>query len=402
MGADAPQTDTGVETIDLAFATTAERQHTVHPVAVRSLSLTAFRSYETVRVDVSSDPVVLTGPNGAGKTNLLEALSYLSPGRGLRGARLADLARRGDTRPWAVSARIETLNGPIQVGTGADPESVNERRVVRIDGEGARGPAALAEVFSMIWLTPAMDGLFRESSSGRRRFFDRLVFAHDPLHARRFNAYERAMRERARLLKEGRRDPAWLSALEETMAETGIAVAAARRDLADRLVPVLQDGIAPFPAADLALDGALETWIGDMPAVDAEQRFREALEVSRPRDAETGGAATGPHKTDLAVVHRPSGMEAELCSTGQQKSLVIALLLAAARLESRRRPPVLLFDDVVAHLDDDHRAALFSTVLELGLQTWMTGTDDDLFRALDGRAQNFRIADGKAVARDNA
>jgi DNA replication and repair protein RecF len=371
-------------------------------VAVRSLSLTAFRSYETVRVEVGPDPVVLTGPNGAGKTNLLEALSYLSPGRGLRGARLADLARRGDARPWAVSAKIETLDGPIQVGTGADPDSEIERRVVRIDGEGARGPAALAEVFSMIWLTPAMDGLFRDSASGRRRFFDRLVFAHDPLHARRFNAYERAMRERARLLKEGRRDPAWLSALEETMAETGIAVAAARRDLADRLAPVLQDGIQPFPAADLALDGALEAWIGEMPAVDAEQRFRETLEASRPRDAETGGAATGPHKTDLAVKHRPSGMEAELCSTGQQKSLVIALLLAAARLESRRRPPVLLFDDVVAHLDDEHRTALFSTVLELGLQAWMTGTDDDLFRALDGRAQNFRIADGKAVARDNA
>ncbi|MBN33587.1 MAG: DNA replication/repair protein RecF [Rhodospirillaceae bacterium] len=365
-------------------------------VSVGKLSLTAFRSYDQLRLGVDRRPVVLTGSNGAGKTNLLEALSCLSPGRGLRGARLTDLGKRGAAAPWAVAAEVDTIDGPIRIGTSADPESVGDRRTVRIDGGTARGPAALAEVFSMIWLTPAMDGLFRESSSSRRRFFDRLVFAHDPLHARRLGAYERAMRERARLLKEGRRDPAWLSALEETMAETGIAVAAARRDLADRLSPVLAEGIAPFPGAGLTLEGSLETWIAEMPAVDAEQRFRDSLEASRPRDAEAGGAAEGPHRTDLAVVHRETGMEAYLCSTGQQKSLVIALLLAAARLEARRRPPVLLFDDVVAHLDESHRTALFSTVLELGLQAWMTGTDDDLFRPLAAEAQMFHIGDGQA------
>ncbi|MBC6441035.1 MAG: DNA replication/repair protein RecF [Rhodospirillales bacterium] len=369
-------------------------------VAVRSLSLTAFRSWDHVRLDLGREPVVLTGANGAGKTNLLEAVSCLAPGRGLRGAKLQDLARRGATAPWAVAAKVLTANGPIRVGTGADPEGDGNRRVVRIDGEGGRGPSALAEIFSMIWLTPAMDGLFRESSSARRKFFDRLVYAHDPLHARRIGAYERAIRERSRLLKEGRRDPSWLSALEETMAETGIAVAAARRDLADRLAPVLASGLDPFPGAALALDGSLETWIASMPAVDAEQRFRDLLEASRPRDAEAGGAGDGPHRMDLAVTHLPSGMEASLCSTGQQKMLVIALLLAAARLESRRRPPVLLFDDIVAHLDACHRDALVDAVLDFGLQAWMTGTDDDQFSALEGRACFFHIADGKARPRD--
>jgi len=383
------------------MAQVADHQQPVHQVSVRTLNLTAFRSYDQVRLAVGPEPVVLTGANGAGKTNLLEAVSCLAPGRGLRGAKLADLGQRGASVPWAVAAEITGAEGAIRVGTGLDPDAEEERRIVRIDGQTARGPSALAEVFSMIWLTPAMDGLFRESSSGRRRFFDRLVFAHDPLHARRFNAYERAMRERARLLKEGRRDTAWLSALEETMAETGIAVAAARRDLSDRLAPVLGEGIEPFPSAILVLDGTIETWIAAMPAVDVEQRFRELLEGSRPRDAETGGAADGPHRTDLAVTHGPSGMEAELCSTGQQKALVIALLLAAARLEARRRPPVLLFDDVVAHLDENHRQALFTTVLELGLQAWMTGTDDYLFGALEGRARIFHVADGKAIDRDH-
>ncbi len=384
----------------MATAQPARRDADAATVALRSLSLTAFRSWRRVTLELGPEPVVLTGANGAGKTNLLEAVSCLAPGRGLRGARLQDLARRGSDAPWAVSAEVATPDGPVRVGTGADPGGEGERRVARIGGETVRGPAALAEVFSMVWLTPGMDGLFRDAAPARRKVFDRLVCAHDPLHARRVGAYERAMRERARLLKEGRREPAWLSALEETMAETGVAVAAARRDLADRLAPILADGLDPFPGAALALDGRVETWIATMPAVDAEQRFRERLEASRPRDAETGGAGDGPHRMDLAVVHLPSGMTADLCSTGQQKTLVIALLLAAARLEARRRPPVLLLDDVVAHLDRRHRAALFAALLDLGLQAWMTGADDGPFDGLDGRARFFRVADGEARRRD--
>lgn len=384
----------------MAVASPARRNAEGAGVAVRSLTVTAFRSWRRAALALGPEPVVLTGANGAGKTNLLEAVSCLGPGRGLRGARLRDLARRDSDEPWAVSAEVETLDGPVRIAAGADPDGEGERRVARIGGESVRGPSALAGIFSTIWLTPDMDGLFRDTSSARRRFFDRLVRAHDPLHARRVGAYERAMRERVRLLREGRREPAWLSALEETMAETGVAVAAARLDLVDRLKPVLADGLDPFPGAAIALDGRVETWIAAMPAVDAEQRFRERLEASRSRDAETGGADDGPHRTDLAATHLPSGMAAGICSTGQQKSLVIALLLAAARLEARRRPPVLLLDDVAAHLDRRHRAALFSALLDLGLQAWLTGVDDDPFRGLEGRARFFLVADGGIRRRD--
>lgn len=382
----------------MALAGAAAMGGPARSVAVRSLQVSAFRSWQRARIETGPGPVVLTGPNGAGKTNLLEALSCLGPGRGLRGARFAELARRGAAMPWAVAAEIDSPRGAVRVGTGADPGGESERRVARIDGQAARGPAALAEVFSMVWLTPAMDGLFREASPARRRFFDRLVAAHDPLHVRRYGAYERALRERGRLLREGCRDAAWLAALEEIMAETGVAVAAARRDLAGRLAPVLAEGTAPFPGAGLALTGSLEAWLADMPALAAEQRFRERLEARRGDDAQAGAAACGPHRSDLAVTHLPSGMEAPLCSTGQQKALVIALLLAAARLEARRRPPVLLLDDVVAHLDQDHRRALFTLLLDLGLQAWMTGSDPAPFAPLHGRCQRFAIAAGHPPA----
>ena len=367
-------------------------------VAVRRLQVTAFRSWPRARIEVGPQPVVLTGPNGAGKTNLLEALSWLGPGRGLRGARLADLAQRGADAPWAVAAEIAAPQGAVKIATGAAPGGEGERRLVRIDGRAARSPAALAEVVSMVWLTPAMDGLFREAPQGRRRLFDRLVAAHDPLHIRRYGAYERAMRERIRLLREGCRDAAWLAALEETMAETGVAVAAARRDLACRLAPVLAEGTAPFPGAALALAGSLEGWLSGVPALEAEQRFRQHLERGRTGDGEAGATACGPHRSDLAVTHLATGMAAALCSTGQQKALVIALLLAAARLEAQRRPPLLLLDDVVAHLDAAHRQALFALLLELGLQAWMTGSDPAPFASLGGRCQRFAIAAGRQPA----
>ena len=370
------------------------------PVAVTELWLSDYRGYAAARLNVDVAPVVLTGPNGAGKTNLLEAISYLAPGRGLRGARLGDLARLGSTGAWAVAATVATPAGPVRVGTGADPEGERERRVVRIDGETVRGQAQLAEVMSLMWLTPAMDSLFRDAASARRRFFDRIVYAHDPLHARRIGAYERTMRERARLLRESRYDPAWVAALEETMAENGVAVAAARREVAERLAGELDHASGPFPGAVLDIDGTLETWLAAMPAVEAEQAFKELLGTSRPRDAETGGTADGPHRSDLAVHHGDTGLAAGLCSTGEQKALVIAILLAAARLEARRRPPVLLFDDVAAHLDGEHRSALFDEVLGLGLQAWVTGTDESQFDGLKGRAQFFHVDDAEIAADD--
>ena len=367
--------------------------------SIRSLTVREFRSWERISLRTDPGPVVLTGANGAGKTNLLEAVSFLAPGRGLMGARLQDLPRQGGRGPWTVVADIATGGTTVRIGTGAPGEGETRGRLVRIDGENRRGPEALAEIVPMIWLTPAMDGLFREPAQGRRRFFDRMVCVHDPLHARRIGAYERAMRERLRLLRENCRDAAWLAALEETMAETGIAVAAARRAFRDALAPVLASGIAPFPEASLDLSGLVETWVDEIPAVEAEMRFRERLESLRRRDAEHGTTGDGPHRMDLVVTHSDAGMEAPLCSTGQQKALVVAIVLASARLETLRQPPVLLLDDVVAHLDRTARESLFSLLADLRLQAWMTGTDESQFEALEQRAQFFSIAGGSARRR---
>jgi len=388
--------------------------------AVRRIALTDFRNYARLRLEVDARPVVLTGPNGAGKTNLLEALSFLAPGRGLRRARLGQLVR-GATQPadragadesdagaWAVAAHVETPDGPVDIGTarevarGADPAEEAERRVVKIDGKPAKGQGDLARYLSVSWLTPEMDRLFLEASAGRRRFIDRLVYGFVPDHASRVSAYERAMRERSRLLRAGGADPSWLTALEQQMAEAAVAIAAARLDLVARLnqagdagaTEPRGDGAFPRPEATMA--GAVEDWLGDGPALAAEDRFRETLAQSRRRDAETGGAAEGPHRSDLLVVHAASGAPAAQCSTGEQKALLIALVLAAARLRALEHgaAPILLLDEVVAHLDESRRAALFDALVALGAQAWLTGTDRALFAALDERAQFLDVADG--------
>jgi DNA replication and repair protein RecF len=382
--------------------------------AVRRIALTNFRNYERLRLDVEARPVVLTGPNGAGKTNLLEALSFLAPGRGLRRARLgqvvhgalqsdeAPVGEGGDDAVWAVAAHVVTPDGPVDIGTArevvraTDGEQESERRIVKIDGKPAKGQGDLARYLSVAWLTPEMDRLFLEASSGRRRFIDRLVYGFVPDHASRVSAYERAMRERSRLLREGGADPSWLAALEQQMAEAAIAIAAARRDLVSRLNQASEAGIGPFPRPQATMDGAVETWLGDGPALAAEDRFRESLMASRRRDAEAGGAAEGPHRSDLQVIHAARGAPAAQCSTGEQKALLIALVLAAARLRALEHgaAPILLLDEVVAHLDETRRAALFDELVALGAQAWLTGTDRALFAAVGDRAQFFDVADG--------
>ncbi|MCW5732321.1 MAG: DNA replication/repair protein RecF [Alphaproteobacteria bacterium] len=373
--------------------------------AVRRLSLSDFRCYAGLRLEVDARPVVLTGPNGAGKTNLLEALSLLSPGRGMRRARLGEFVRRdAPSGAFAVAARLDGPAGWVEIGTGLQIASERaedqpaERRSVRIDGQPAAGPQALAEVTSLAWLTPQMDRLFIEAPSGRRRFLDRLTFGLDPAHARRVAAYEKAMRERNRLLRAGGSDPAWLAALEGTMAEWAVAVAAARRDALARFSAALDelpDG--PFPRARLAVRGRLEDWLDEMPALDAEDRYRMMLRAQRQEDMEAGGALEGPHRSDLLVRHAAKDMPAEQCSTGEQKALLIAILLADVRLQLARRgaTPVLLLDEVAAHLDQVRRAALFAQIGELGAQAWMTGTEPQLFEALRGEAQFFTVRDGR-------
>lgn len=374
--------------------------------AVRRLVLTNYRSYRAAALEVDARPVVLTGPNGAGKTNLLESVSFLAPGRGLRRARLSAIchhalgAAETTPAPWAVAARVDTPTGQAEIGTGLDPTpSDAERRVARVDGTNLRGHAGLAEIVAQIWLTPRMDGLFLEGPSARRRFLDRLVFGLDPAHAGRVSGFERAMRERARLLKTGG-DPAWMAALEDTMATRSVAIAAARRDLVARLARASDDATGPFPRAVLALTGDAETWLDQDPALSVEDRLRAALAGARARDAEQGGAAVGAHRCDLAARHAAHDRPAALCSTGEQKALLIAIVLANAHLQARRRgtPPVLLLDDVAAHLDEDRRAALFAEIEALGAQAWLTGTEPAQFEAWRDRAQFLAVADSVLTA----
>ncbi len=392
------------------FASSALAADTPAALAVTRLTLTRFRGYDSARLEPDQRPVVLTGPNGAGKTNLLEAVSFLAPGRGLRGARLSEVERIGPSGTaagtgWAVAAVLDTPTGPVEIGTGreiaiqASSGAERDRRVVRVDGHPAKGQTVLAEHVAIVWLTPQMDRLFLEGSSGRRRFLDRLVFGFDPAHAGRLSRYEHALRERARLLREGHRgwngDEGWLSGLEDQMATTGVAVAAARRDVVQRLRAACGRAVGPFPGADLSVQGAVERWLDEGPALAAEDTLRRSLRDSRRADSDSGGAALGPHKSDLAVRHAQKDMPAALCSTGEQKALLIAIMLANARLLAAERgaAPLLLLDEVAAHLDPQRREALFDEILALGAQAWMTGTDDTVFAPLGGAAKRFHIED---------
>ena len=384
-------------------------------VGITRLTLTAFRSYSRLRLDLERRPVVLTGANGAGKTNLLEALSFLAPGRGLRGAKLTTVGQTAigpalvndesrTPQPWAVAAVLATDQGPVELASGIDPLKPT-RRVVRIDDMPAKGAAALGRQLGVIWLTPAMDRLFLDSPGSRRLFLDRLVTAFDPDHAGRVAAYERATRQRARLLRDRAGDPIWYNALEDTMARYGVALAAARRDLVNRLNVEFGRVSGPFPVAALTLIGVVDRWLTEMPAVDVEDALRAALRDERrltPGDV----ATAGPHRSDLAATmvvpgHPSHGQAAALCSTGEQKALLISILLATARLQKAKRnhAPLLLLDEVAAHLDNDRRLALFREIRALGAQAWMTGTDAALFEGLGDDAQFFTVDNARLTLR---
>ena len=367
---------------------------------LRTLSLVQFRTYDRLELTPGPAPVVLTGPNGVGKTNILEAISWLGPGRGLRNATLAEPERRtGDKAPgnWAVSATVEQAGGRVRIGTGMEPG--RETRRVRIDGESASGPAALARQLRLSWLTPAMDRLFSDARAQRLKFLDRMVQGLDPAHGSRLNAYDRAARDRMRLLEGAGSEPRWLDALERTMAEQGVAVAAARVHFVERLgEQIAARPPGPFPKAGLQIAGLLEAAIGSEPAVDLEMAFEARLAAGRGEDARAGRTLQGPHRSDLVVTHLEKGMPARDCSTGEQKALLIGLILAHAELTAKvsGMTPVLLLDEVAAHLDPSRRAALFTKLASLGGQVFMTGTDEALFEALPPDAEIFEIAAGES------
>lgn len=374
---------------------------------IKALQLSHFRNYQQVDLTgLPRGPVVLCGANGAGKTNILEAVSFLSPGRGLRTAKIVEIQNR-DTDitagPWSVSALIESAYGPVRIGTGRD--GMGDKRVVRINGESAKGgQAAMSEYVSALWLTPQMDRLFMDAAGARRKFLDRMVFAFDPGHSGRMTRYENALRQRSKILQDGLlnggADPAWLSALEATLAETGVAIAAARQDF----VRKLQQGVertpadiqAHFPKARLAVHGTVEELIRRIPALEVEDMLRYQLSESREQDTRTGGAATGPHKSDLHVVYDAKNMPADQSSTGEQKALLIGIVLAHARMIAAERgaAPVLLLDEVAAHLDADRRAVLYRILLDLKAQVFMTGTDESLFSSLTGQGQFLTVEGG--------
>jgi DNA replication and repair protein RecF len=379
-------------------------------IRIRRLTLSNFRSYHAAQIDAGAALVVLTGPNGAGKTNLLEAISFLAPGRGLRRATLEDVAFSEGNGAWAVSADVEGALGLASLGTGIEPpagEHAGVTRKCRIDREPVASAAAFADHLRMIWLVPAMDGLFNGPASERRRFLDRLVLAVDPEHGSRVNALERALRSRNRLLEDARPDLHWLDAIEHETAELAVAVTALRVETVSRLQSVLaarQKGGAPasaFPAADIMLEGWMEKLVLLHPSVDVEDRYRTVLRDSRPRDAAAGRTLDGPHLSDLTVIYEPKSIPAADASTGEQKALLIGLVLAHAGLlaEMSGVAPLLLLDEVVAHLDPSRRVALYAELDKLGAQAWLTGADPAAFAEIEARAEVLEVTPGRVVKR---
>jgi len=371
------------------------------------LTLSNFRSYHAASVAVAGDLVVLIGPNGAGKTNLLEAISLLSPGRGLRRAESGELAFNEGDGSWAVSAEVDGMLGLATLGTGIEPPGCAETapaRTYRHDREPVASAIVFAEHLRVVWLVPARDSLFAGAPSERRRFFDRLVLAVDAEHASRVNALERALRSRNRLLESPRPDAHWLDAAEHETAEIAVAVAAARAETVRRLAAALATRRAAetaFPSAEIALEGWMETMVLAEPAVEVEDRYRAVLRNNRARDASAGRTLDGPHLTDLAVYYEPKAIAARDASTGEQKALLIGLVLAHAALvaDMTGAAPVILLDEVVAHLDPVRRAALFTALGRLGAQVWMTGADPAAFADVAGGAKIFDVSPGRATPR---
>ncbi len=368
------------------------------PVAVSRLKLSNFRNYPTADIAFEPGLVVLTGENGAGKTNLLEAVSLLTPGRGLRRGAYADM--QGKAGPgFAIHATVENPDGETEIGTGtgdAAGEGEGGRRV-RINGANATADEMM-ERLRVAWLTPAMDALFTGPAADRRRYLDRLVLAIDPAHGRRALDYEKAMRSRNRLLTEDSRDDRWFEAIEAQMAETAVAIAAARMELLQLMRATIErlPDAGPFPKSDITIDGDLEQRVGGRPAVEVEEAYGRQLADERARDRAAGRTLSGPHRSDLLVRHRPKDMAAEFCSTGEQKALLVGMTMAHARLtaEISGMTPILLLDEIAAHLDEGRRAALFRILLDSGGQTLMTGTDAALFASIAQEAQFLTVANG--------
>jgi DNA replication and repair protein RecF len=396
----------------------AEAEPSVHPDSrnlphyIGRLNLHCFRNYTSLQIEAGPRHVVLYGENGAGKTNVLEAISLLSPGRGFRKAQLRELDCQpanlnGKSLPvfpssaWAVSATVVDGAGEWQIGTGRDAErgaDAPDKRLVKVDGVALKSQNQLAEYLSIAWLIPQMDPLFSEGASARRKFLDRLAYSFMPSHLEHVMAYEYAMRERNRLFEQRVNDRHWLESLEAKMAAHGVAIACMRNEAVERLNASILQATAVFPKAVLSLQGLVENWLAEgASSLRVEEQFREWLATQRQEDRLVGRALGGVHRTELKVHHAEKGREAEQCSTGEQKAMLVSILLAQARAraEWRGSGPILLLDEVVAHLDETRRGQLFEELDALKVQAWLTGTDKSLFKGLQGSAQFLRVQQGK-------
>ncbi len=369
--------------------------------ALTGLLLSDFRSYDSTKLACGTGSVVLTGDNGAGKTNILEAISLLGPGRGLRSANLRDMARHEAAGGWAVAADMHTIDGAVKIGMGIETSTVSDSptRRLKIDGAAAKGFDRLAQWLPQLWLTPAMDRLFMDGASGRRKFFDRFTQGLVADHATQLGVYEKAMRERNKLLQDETHSThsTWLDGLEARMAMSGVAIAAGRLTALDKLAAMLPHAPKTFPRAEIALEGTLEAALRDQNALAVEDNFRAKLASARGLDAAAGRTLAGVHRSDFVTRHADKNMPAEKCSTGEQKALLVGLVLAQARLLTERTNvvPLLLLDEVAAHLDAQRRAALFDALTDLGGQAWVTGTDSRIFTDFTKNVTHIRLCDGR-------
>ena len=376
-------------------------------LSLHKINISQFRNYEAARLDLTetgqnaSRVVVLTGSNGAGKTNILEAVSLLVPGKGLRRAEIKDIKNRaaGAEDLWAVSAEIETAKGlTVRIGTGLNRET--KRRIVRIDGKNTKRQSDLSGFVSAVWLTPQMDRLFLEGSSARRRFLDRLVFAYEPDHVTRINRYNKIMRERMKLLQLDKpADPRWLSELETQMSAAAVSAAASRIALLQCLQQHADTLDSPFPRPRLEVEGWVENEIALRSAIDVEENLKNKFTAARTTDRFSGRTGDGIHRSDLRVIYAEKNIPAALASTGEQKALLVSIILAHALMMQAEKGfvPIILLDEVAAHLDKVRRQQLFSQLGSLKGQIWLTGTDESIFSSLQNTAKYFRVDQGRII-----
>jgi DNA replication and repair protein RecF len=381
----------------MALNITAE--NSIDILSVTNLKLINYRNYPHINLNFSNQPVIITGANGVGKTNILEAISLLSPGRGLRNIKLEEIGRQDkDSKTkhnWQIKAFINSVYGPMEVVTSSniDEDDKSTKRYIKINDQNIKNQSELAKIFSIIWLTPQMDQLFIGSSLNRRRFIDRLVFNFDAEHAARIGKYENLMRERVKLLKKSYQDNIWLNAVEQNMAEVAVAIAASRVQIIEYLQAMINVSTGAFPKAKISMKGELEEKVVNMPSLQLEEEFKQKLKSYRETDFFTGRTNAGIHRSDLLVYHLHKNIEASNCSTGEQKALLLSIILAEAkaRIKWRSSTPVLLLDEVIAHLDEDRRYALFEELLAMQAQCWITGTDKSIFDSLINHAQFIEL-----------